>query len=595
MTRVQRDALEGAVSTLYLNLNGRDMPEEQFRMIDEITVDSSLQLPDVASITLRDPEGELVDDTTYKLGARIKVIAQVRGNKETVFDGEIVEIEPRFSQGTQQLRLRAFDRLHRLSRGTHTKSYQNVSDMDLVKKIAGEVGLTAKTGSASIVHAYVLQHNQSHLAFLRERAARLGYILFVDGTTLHCEPVRGQDPITLTWGDNLSEFLPRLSSLNQTSGSTVRSWDPKQKRAVSSEKQSGEGKAKVEEETRSEQVAQQAFSMKASATSSALIVRDQGYADAIAQAQRNRVAEGLLEARGHAAGYPRLTAGTQLDIRNVGQRFSGSYVASSVRHVYRNGEGYSTEFAVTGSHPDSLAGMIRQATGGAGGSAGGAFTPAPGLMIGIVTNNDDPDNQGRVKLKLPALTEDDETDWARVVNLGGGPGRGSQHTPEVNDEVLVGFEHGDIHHPYVIGGLWNGTDAPPRPTGKVIKNGKVIQRVYRTRLGHEFIYDDPEDPDPPKITLQSSKGHAIELNDDKKKPFAEYRTKAGHRLTLMDDPKGPFVVLRDKNGNEVKLDSKSNTLTITSTGRLELKATRGIRIDGGGGNVDVKGVLINLN
>ena len=119
--------------------------------------------------------------------------------------------------------------------------------------------------------------------------------------------------------------------------------------------------------------------------------------------------------------------------------------------------------------------------------------------------------------------------------------------------------------------------------------------MYRTRLGHEFIYDDPEDPDPPKITVQSSKGHAIELNDDKKKPFAEYRTKAGHRLTLMDDPKGPFVVLRDKNGNEVKLDSKSNTLTITSTGRLELKATRGIRIDGGGGNVDVKGVLINLN
>ena len=155
MTRVTRDALEGAVSTLYLNLDGRDMPPEQFRMIDEITVDSSLQLPDVATITLRDPDGELVDDTTYKLGTRIKVIAQVKGNKETVFDGELVEIEPRFTRGTQQLRLRAFDRLHRLSRGTHTKSYQNVSDMDLVKKIASEVGLTAKTGPAKIGRAHV--------------------------------------------------------------------------------------------------------------------------------------------------------------------------------------------------------------------------------------------------------------------------------------------------------------------------------------------------------------------------------------------------------------------------------------------------------
>lgn len=591
MTRVKREALEGAVSTLYMNVDGRDMNPEQFRLIDEITVDSSLQLPDVATITLRDPDGSLIDDPSYRLGARLKVIAQVRGNQETVFDGELVEIEPRFTRATQQLRLRAFDRLHRLARGTNTRSFQNVSDMDLVKKLAGEAGMTARTGPASVVHPYVLQHNQTNLAFLRERAARLGYILYADGTTLHCEPVRGQDPIVLTWGDNLSEFLPRLSSLNQTSQSTVRSWDPRQKRSVVAQAQSGEGKAQISEETRSENVAQGAFRMSAPATSSTLIVRDQGYADAIAQAQRNRVAEQLIEARGTTAGYPRLTAGTTLDVRNVGQRFSGQYVASSVRHVYRNGEGYSTEFAVSGSQPDSLASLIRASSGS--GHAGA--TPTAGLMIGIVTNNDDPDNLGRVKLKLPALTEEDETDWARVVGTANGANRGTHHTPEVNDEVLVGFEHGDIHHPYVIGGLWNGTDSPPRPTGKVIRNGTVIQRVYRTRLGHELTYDDPLDPDPPRITLQSSKKHALELNDDKKKPFTELRTAAGHRLTLMDDPKAPFVILRDKNGNEVKLDTRSNTLTITSTGRLELKARSGIRIDGGGGNVDVKGVMINLN
>ncbi|WP_230275582.1 VgrG-related protein [Deinococcus sp. 6YEL10] len=593
MTRAApRNPIEGAVSSLFLNIDGQDMPRALFEQIDEVTVDSSLQLPDVATVTLRDPQGLLVDDEKFRLGARIRVIAQVRSHRETVFDGELVEVEPRFTRSTQFLRLRAFDRLHRLARGTHTRSFLNVSDMDLVKKLAGEAGMTARTEASSVVHPYVLQHNQTNLAFLRERASRLGYILYADGTELRCESVRGQDPIELVWGDTLTEFLPRLTSLGQTSQSTVRSWDPKQKRSVVGQAAAGQGKAQVPESSRSEGVAQQAFDMDAPTTSSTLIVREQAYATAIAQAQRNRVSEHLIEARGTAAGYPRLTAGTILDVKNVGRRFSGQYVASSVRHLYRNGEGYSTEFSVTGSRPDSLAALIRQS---AAGPHEAPYTPVPGLMIGIVTNNEDPEDQGRVKLKLPALTEDDESDWARVVGVGNGGGRGTQFTPEVNDEVLVGFEHGDIHHPYVIGGLWNGSDAPPRPTGKTIKNGKVIQRVYRTRLGHELIYDDPIDPDPPKVTVQSSKKHALELNDDKKKPFAELRTTAGHRLTLMDDPKAPFVVLRDRNGNEVHLDSKSNTLTITSTGRLELKARSGIRIDGGGGNVDVRGVMINLN
>ena len=135
------------------------------------------------------------------------------------------------------------------------------------------------------------------------------------------------------------------------------------------------------------------------------------------------------------------------------------------------------------------------------------YTPIQGLMIGIVTNNDDPENQGRVKVKLPALTEDDESDWARVVNIGGGSHRGTHVLPEVNDEVLVGFEHGDIHHPYILGGLWNGNDQPPQPSGKTVKNGKVIKRTLRTRLGHELVFDDPEGSDHPSTTSRDPHGN----------------------------------------------------------------------------------------
>ena len=50
-----------------------------------------------------------------------------------------------------------------------------------------------------------------------------------------------------------------------------------------------------------------------------------------------------------------------------------------------------------------------------------------------------------------------------MVSIGAGSDRGTDWLPEINDEVLVGFEHGDIHRPYIIGAVWNGKDAPPTP------------------------------------------------------------------------------------------------------------------------------------
>lgn len=595
MTATERRPLEGAVSSIYLKIDGQQMSRELFEKIDEISVESSLQLPDVATFTIRDPLANLLDDEKLKLGTQIQVMSKIEDDEHSIFDGEIVEIEPRYSRATQFVRFRAFDRLHKLARGTQTRSFQNVSDMDLVKKIAGEVGLSAKTGPSSVVHAYVLQHNQTNLAFLRERVSRLGYILYVDEKTLYCEPPKGDTPLELTWGDNLYEFFPRLTSMRQTSKSTVRSWDPKQKRAVVGQATKGKGKAQVQEKTQSEQVGQQAFNMDTPTTSSSLIVRDQGYAAAIAEAQRNVISEQLLEARGLAAGYPRLTAGNILSIKNVGKRFSGDYVASSVRHVYRNGEGYSTEFVVSGSRADSLASIIQASAGSGSGVHGGdqGFKPVPGLMIGIVTNNDDPDNLGRVKVKLPSLTEDHESDWARVVNIGGGTERGTMVLPEVNDEVLVGFEHDDIHHPYILGGLWNGTDKPPYNAAKTVKNGKVIKRVFKTRLGHEMTYDDPEGSDDPVIKLKSSKNHEFTLNDGKQ-PFIKLKSNGSQEITLQDGS-GASIIIKDKSGNEIKIDSQSNTIRISSNSRIELKASSGITIDGGGGPVDIRGVMINLN
>ena len=112
-----------------------------------------------------------------------------------------------------------------------------------------------------------------------------------------------------------------------------------------------------------------------------------------------------------------------------------------------------------------------------------------GVTIGIVTNNHDPEGLGRVELKLPWLSEDIETHWARVATPMAGNGRGLYVLPDVDDEVLVAFEHGMVEFPYVLGSLWNGKDTPPETN----EDGKNNRRLLRSRQGHVIILDDTED------------------------------------------------------------------------------------------------------
>jgi uncharacterized protein involved in type VI secretion and phage assembly len=111
----------------------------------------------------------------------------------------------------------------------------------------------------------------------------------------------------------------------------------------------------------------------------------------------------------------------------------------------------------------------------------------------MVIDNQDPENLGRVKVTFPWLSMEHTSDWVRVVMIGAGAERGLLFLPEVDDEVLIGFELGDIEHPYVLGGLWNGKDKPPKETAEIVgSGGNVEQRVICSRQGHMIILDDSE-------------------------------------------------------------------------------------------------------
>ena len=200
-----------------------------------------------------------------------------------------------------------------------------------------------------------------------------------------------------------------------------------------------------------------------------------------------------------------------------------------------------------------------------------------GIVLGIVTNNQDPENVGRVKVKFPWLEDGDESYWARVATLMAGNDRGTFFLPEVEDEVLVAFDHGDINHPYVIGTLWNGVDTPPETN----ENGKNNIRKLKSRSGHEIIFDD---------------------NDEEKKEKIEIRTNAGHTIVLDDSAGGEKIEIKDKTGNNsIVIDSVQNAIAISSQMKLSIKAqmieieAEGMMTIKSGANLTIQGAIVQIN
>jgi uncharacterized protein involved in type VI secretion and phage assembly len=173
--------------------------------------------------------------------------------------------------------------------------------------------------------------------------------------------------------------------------------------------------------------------------------------------------------------------------------------------------------------------------------------PINGVVTGLVTNNNDPNGLGRVKVKLNGLEDNHETDWAPVATLMAGDQRGSFFLPEVNDEVLVAFEHGNVNAPYVVGALWNGKAKPPGDNG----DGENNIRKIKSRCGHEIILDDTDQGE--KVEIKTNAGHSITLDDASGGEKVEIQSKAGHKLQM--DDSGGTVTIEDKNGNKIVMDS----------------------------------------
>jgi len=194
-----------------------------------------------------------------------------------------------------------------------------------------------------------------------------------------------------------------------------------------------------------------------------------------------------------------------------------------------------------------------------------------GVVIGIVTNNQDPDKLGRVKVRLPWLIDTTESYWARVATLMAGKGRGSFFLPEVDDEVLVAFEHGDVRFPYVLGALWNGVDTPPYDNA----DGANNLRVIKSRSNHQIILDD------------TSGAEKIQILDKTGKNSLTIETSA-NTMTLQVEGD---IVLKAANG-KIVLDAQAVEITSSQATKVQAGSTMEVTARQ---TMTVKGQTVNIN
>jgi uncharacterized protein involved in type VI secretion and phage assembly len=194
-----------------------------------------------------------------------------------------------------------------------------------------------------------------------------------------------------------------------------------------------------------------------------------------------------------------------------------------------------------------------------------------GVVVGVVTNNQDPEGMGRVKVKFPWLSDEDESNWARVAAPMAGKERGFYFLPEVEDEVLVAFEQGDVRFPYVVGSLWNGKDAPPAKND----DGKNSVRVIKSRSGH-----------------------VVRLADEDGKEMIEIVDKSEKNSIRIDTSQNTITITSDK---DIVLSAAQGKITLDAQ-EIEVKSSGNAKVEAGGnmdlkatGQMNVKGQVINLN
>jgi phage baseplate assembly protein V len=536
-----------------VRLSGVTMAADLAANVTSLSVETDLDLAGTFALTLRNADNTLLDSPLLDLGKTVEIHLGYGRDLVPAFLGEVAAIEPAFpADGPPTVRVTGYDKSYRMRRSQpEPTTYTMTNDSLIAARIAAENGLIPVVDPTPGIPERVVQ-TEPDFAFLRSRAEQYFFDVYVEWDRLHFQLPRPQLAAhVLEWGRNLGSFSPRISAAGLAGLQVIRSYDQELAQSITVAALAGD----LGVDSLVERLGSSAMDLLGSLVRAGVRKGSVGnplHAAVLAKALLQNLLEGLYEGSGSCIGIPDLTAGRFVAIRGVGRRFSGTYRVRRVAH-HIDGNGFSTDFSISQRGHTSLLGLLREKA---------VKEPAPdepqrffGVVLGKVVDNNESRAvppvipSGKVQVTYPGLSEKITSGWAPVVRPMAGSNAGFYAVPDVGDQVLVAFEHGDLSQPYVLGALWN---AKARPPGDNL-DGRNSKRVLRSSAGHTITFDDAAPS--PTLTVTDSAGSAVTFDPSKR----SLTVHAAQDLTLSANGN---ISIQALNGT-TKLDLTSSGVNVT--------------------------------
>ncbi len=579
-----------------IDVNGSPLAANRLRSLIELRITRALRLPGRAVLRFDDAGHTLAAGGIFGIGTQVAIKA---GAGTVLLAGEVTGVEFTMDRGQPEFTVVVDDLAYKLTLGAKIRTFAAITYTEVIAQICREQGLSYEnrggTDALTVQQDYLMQ-SDSDFGFITEIADRTGNDWWVaESTLVVAAPADGQPVASLGFGDDptLVSFTVKASALHPAEP-VVHGWWPQTKQAVTAN-----GRATGSTDVASlvqPFITASDLSQRAKTVTATEVPLDQSDAEVLANRLAGRWTAGAVTAKATTREVePSVVPGATVAITGAGPA-SGSYHVTEIEHVY-NRRGFATRFTAGDRRPVSLVDALS-------GETASSFR-RHGIVTGVVTKVGNPNGSpGEVKVAYKAAGDQLESNWARVVTFGAGSGRGATFIPEINDEVIVGFEGGDVRRPVVLGGVFNGQDVPAEFG---VTNSKVNKRRITSRAGHflEFGDGDAATDQHISFTLAGAE-HQIVLGKEK----FEATVPAGKPMTIKSGNssiaigsdgsitiQGKKITLKadtDIEVSGVNVTTKASVKAETSGTQIAIKASATNEVSAGGA-MTIKGAMVAVN
>jgi phage baseplate assembly protein gpV len=599
-------ALEVGTNSCEVLVEGAPLNPMVAMYLRSVEVDSTMFVPSQFKLVFQSTPLMVLEPGGLQLAVEVIITASYDMAPVPLITGEITSVEVEYEHGETLTIVRGMDRSHRLMRGTQTMAYPDTMASDVVTMLLGEA--TVPPGEiipTSNLYEWLTQANVSAWTFIQQLARLENYVAYSDALGLFnfCPmpkpeeagaPAMSTDvpalPNQLVMGVNLVSLRAVVSAAEQVPTVITTGYDPQMAMPVlGTFPLVPSSSVLLDPATMPVPVGGEFGATEFNDSSRPL--SSEGAALTWAESIASDIAGTMAEIEGECLGNPNLLAGEPITLGMCGPPFEGNYICTGARHVFDpDAGGYTTWVTVGGFRDRSLLALS------SGSSPDDSIRPTiPGLVIGTVVDNLDPQDLGRVKVMFPWLSAEYISAWARVMQIGASKaGSGFLWVPEIDDEVLLGFDRGSIDNPFVIGGLYNGVTMPMPPPSI---DGVVANRRIVSRMGHTLQWNDGPDAMGIHIATAPAEGSPCEIKLDGEEIMITINSdnsiqiKAAAQLEISTEGeltiKGSTITIGDETtasltigGSTISMGTEAESISIGSAGEVSIGGTM-ISLGGG--------------